>query len=305
MKQTFYSNGKLLITGEYVVLDGAKALALPTRFGQSLHIEQGSDQMMHWKSYDYDKSVWLEATIPFESIQRKERFDAPHQIKNTLIEILHEAYLMNADFLLESEGYVVTTELSFPKNWGLGTSSTLINNIAQWAQIDAFTLLKRSFGGSGYDVACAQYNTPILYQLQNELPVVESVDFTPVFSDKIFFVYLNQKRSSKAAIAAYLDKQGDIAKTVTKINGLTQRILNADQPKDFALALREHEIELSNVLEEMTIQEALFPEFDGVIKSLGAWGGDFVMAIAKENPTDYFHSKGYPTVLSYQEMILL
>jgi mevalonate kinase len=26
MKQTFYSNGKLLITGEYLVLDGAKAL---------------------------------------------------------------------------------------------------------------------------------------------------------------------------------------------------------------------------------------------------------------------------------------
>jgi hypothetical protein len=29
-----------------------------------------------------------------------------------------------------------------PKSWGLGTSSTLINNIAQWLQIDAFTLLK-------------------------------------------------------------------------------------------------------------------------------------------------------------------
>ena len=37
--QTFYSNGKLLITGEYVVLDGAKALALPTKFGQSLLVK--------------------------------------------------------------------------------------------------------------------------------------------------------------------------------------------------------------------------------------------------------------------------
>ena len=36
MKKTFYSNGKLLITGEYVVLDGAKALALPTKYGQNL-----------------------------------------------------------------------------------------------------------------------------------------------------------------------------------------------------------------------------------------------------------------------------
>ena len=44
MKQTFYSNGKLLITGEYLVLDGAKAFALPTKFGQNLIIEKGSNQ---------------------------------------------------------------------------------------------------------------------------------------------------------------------------------------------------------------------------------------------------------------------
>ena len=53
-----------------------------------------------------------------------------------------------------------------------------------------------------------------------------------------------------------------------------------------------------------TIQEKLFPDFKGVIKSLGAWGGDFVMAISKENPTAYFKEKGYPVVLSYEEMIL-
>ena len=39
-KKTFYSNGKLLITAEYLVLDGAKAFALPTKFGQNLIIEE-------------------------------------------------------------------------------------------------------------------------------------------------------------------------------------------------------------------------------------------------------------------------
>ena len=48
----------------------------------------------------------------------------------------------------------------------------------------------------------------------------------------------------------------------------------------------------------------LFPDFDGVIKSLGAWGGDFVMVISNENPTDYFMEKGYETVIPYEEMIL-
>ena len=35
LKKDFYSNGKLLLTSEYVVLDGAIALAIPTRLGQS------------------------------------------------------------------------------------------------------------------------------------------------------------------------------------------------------------------------------------------------------------------------------
>ena len=38
MEKTFYSNGKLLLTGEYVVLDGATALAIPTKYGQYLEI---------------------------------------------------------------------------------------------------------------------------------------------------------------------------------------------------------------------------------------------------------------------------
>jgi hypothetical protein len=53
-----------------------------------------------------------------------------------------------------------------------------------------------------------------------------------------------------------------------------------------------------------TVKEALFPDFKGVLKSLGAWGGDFILAISKENPKDYFASKGYETIIPYSEMIL-
>jgi len=37
---TCYSNGKLLLTGEYLVLEGATALAVPTKFGQDLKVEK-------------------------------------------------------------------------------------------------------------------------------------------------------------------------------------------------------------------------------------------------------------------------
>lgn len=304
MKQTFYSNGKLLITGEYLVLDGAKAFALPTKFGQNLIIEESQGQIIHWKSFDCDGSIWFEDTIPFSSVIRKERFDDIKNIKNTLIGILHEAFRMNPDLITKSKGYTIRTELTFPKFWGLGTSSTLINNIAQWLQIDAFELLKRSFGGSGYDIACAQNSSPILYQLVNEKPLVEKVDFQPDFINKIFFVYLNKKQDSKAAIASYYRKQGDMQNAITTINSITETIIEAGTLKEFGAAIQNHEIELSNILELKTVKEALFPDFDGVIKSLGAWGGDFVMSLSKENPTDYFKSKGLEIVIPYNEMIL-
>jgi mevalonate kinase len=304
IKKTFYSNGKLLITGEYLVLDGAKAFALPTKFGQNMTIEESEGQIIHWKSYDSDGSVWFEENIPFSSIIRAERFDDAKSIKNTLIEILHEAYRMNPDLITKTTGYTITTELTFPKFWGLGTSSTLINNIAQWLQIDAFELLKTSFGGSGYDIACAQNNGAILYQLVNEKPVIECVNFNPGFKDNIFFAYLNKKQNSKSAIAAYYGKKGNIDKSIAKINAITKTVIHAKTAKEFALALQSHEIEMSNILELATVKEALFPDFDGVIKSLGAWGGDFVMVVSKDNPSEYFKSKGFEVVIPYEEMIL-
>lgn len=293
-----------MITGEYLVLDGARAFALPTKFGQNLTIEESEGQLIRWKSLDSDGSVWFEDTIPFASVVRKERFDDAKNIKNTLIEILHEAFLMNSEFITNVKGYTITTELTFPKFWGLGTSSTLINNIAQWLQIDAFDLLRNSFGGSGYDIACAQNGMPITYQIVNEKPIVVPVNFKPDFTDRIFFVYLNKKQSSKASIAAYYGKEGNIDKRIPVINAITDSVIASKTAKEFALALQKHEIEMSNILEVSTVKEALFPDFDGVIKSLGAWGGDFVMTVSKENPTAYFNAKGFEVVIPYGEMIL-
>lgn len=305
MKKEFYSNGKLLITGEYLVLDGAKAFALPTKFGQNLIVEKGIPQEIKWTSFDSDGSIWFEDTFSFADISNKNTSEESTSKRNTLIEILHEGFLLNPDFLKQSEGYSVTTQLTFPRNWGLGTSSTLINNIAQWLKIDAFVLLNNSFGGSGYDIACAQNNTPILYHLENDKPIVEKVTFGPNFSNNLYFVYLDKKQSSKTAIASYHNnKNEDLAENITKIDLLTQEVLNTKTLQEFATALEEHEAEMSNILEMHTVKESLFPDFKGIVKSLGAWGGDFVLAIAKENPNDYFKKKGFKTIVSYKDMIL-
>ena len=303
MEKTFYSNGKLLITGEYLVLDGAKALALPTKYGQYLTVTSGKNQEIHWTSFDNDKSIWFEETLSFSEIKKYIKSEN-QSVKSTLIEILHEAFLLNPDFLNPSEGYSIATQLTFPKFWGLGTSSTLINNIAQWLEINAFELLKNSFGGSGYDIACAQNDLPLFYQIIEGKPEVETVNFKPNFSDNLYFVYLNQKQSSKSAIAAYYKKQNNLSAVLPEINKITVEISEAITLEKFQELLQKHESVMSEILEMPTVKNSLFSDFNGVVKSLGAWGGDFVLVVSNENPTAYFKAKGFVTIFAYADMIL-
>jgi len=171
---TFYSNGKLLITGEYLALDGAQALAIPTKFGQSLTVEPFTDGQLKWESFDASGKIWFETTLSLEELfnQSNETLDS---ITERLLQILRVAKAYNPKFLNDNSGLKVKNQLDFPRNWGLGTSSTLISNIAQWAKIDAYALLEDTFGGSGYDIACAKHNTPITYQLQkNGRTIIET-----------------------------------------------------------------------------------------------------------------------------------
>jgi len=300
LKQTFYSNGKLLLTGEYVVLDGALALALPTKFGQDLVVETGSEKKIDWKSFDYDGTIWFADSITFDEIIGNQ--PANNSIKKKLISILHEAYLLNPAFT-KSDGYSVATHLSFPRFWGLGTSSTLINNIAQWLSVDAFKLLQNSFGGSGYDIACAQYDQPITYKLTDGKPNVACVAFHPDFAAQLYFVYLNKKQNSSEAITAYKENQKD-DNAVNEISVITAQIIKSNDVAAFASAIEKHEEIMSRVLQIPTVKQKLFPDFKGTIKSLGAWGGDFVLVVSNENPQQYFKRKGFETVIPFSEMIL-
>jgi hypothetical protein len=61
---------------------------------------------------------------------------------------------------------------------------------------------------------------------------------------------------------------------------------------------------MSEILEIQTVKNSLFSDFNGTVKSLGAWGGDFVLVVSNENPTAYFKAKGFETIITYSDMIL-
>jgi mevalonate kinase len=180
----------------------------------------------------------------------------------------------------------------------------LIANIAQWAKVDAFELLRNSFGGSGYDIASAQNNDAILYQLVDEKPSVEIVNFDPVFRNELYFVHLNKKQNSKEGIKKYREFKGDIFAFAEEISILTKELLNCKWLSDFENILFEHEKLISGLIQQKPVQEEWFSDYFGQTKSLGAWGGDFILATGNDETPKYFKSKGFETVIPYRDMIL-
>ncbi len=225
--------------------------------------------------------------------------------KLRLNEILNAAVKLKPGFFNSAKGYKLKTRLEFNRKWGLGSSSTLIYNLANWLDINPYTLLSETFGGSGYDIAAAGQDSAFTYQITQNKPVILQANFNPEFKDRLFFVYLNKKQNSREAISHYRNQAGkDLDNLVEKISGLTESIISCNDFNEFCLLLDIHETLISKTIKISPIKKQFFKDYSGSIKSLGGWGGDFILATGGEDARDYFRKKGYKTILSYNEMIL-
>ncbi len=299
--QNFYSHGKLLLTGEYVVLDGAKALALPCKLGQSLSVKSISDQKNQWISYFKNGQVWKSLDFNLKEILENKTGD---KFKSRLFQILKIIYQEKPE--LFEKAYAFSTQLEFDKNWGLGSSSTLINNLAQWAKIDPYFLLEKTFGGSGYDIAAAQQQNPFIYQRLDGKVTTQTVEISDKLKPNIYFIYLNLKQNSREAILNYRkNSKSEKGQNITKISDLTLSVINSVDLREFENHLKTHETLISKTIDQPPIQELKFKDYkSGIVKSLGAWGGDFVLVTAQDKKDlDYFKNKGYKVVYKYNDLV--
>ena len=294
-----YSSGKVLLTGEYVILDGALSLASPTKFGQYLKLEENQSNLISWKSINYDEKIWFECTIKNENLEIKST--SSKRVSDTLIRIINLIREYNPSFL-KNHGYDILTSLTFDKNWGLGSSSTLISNLAKLSGVDPYVLNNKIFKGSGYDIACANSISPIVYQLNKDQNIINEVSFKPPFHEKIYFIYLNKKQSSISEIENYNNKASD--SIINEINNITSMILQCNTIEVYDELIESHELIISKLISKPTIKETLFKDFNGSIKSLGAWGGDMIMATSHNDPNRYFKEKGYSTIFKYEELLV-
>jgi len=304
IKTEFYAHGKLLITGEYAVLDGADALAIPTRYGQRMVIKKSRGSDLIWDSLEENGESWFSSQISLFDFSALKTTD---QVTSDQLEIiLKNAVRLNPEFLDKWNGFKVETQVEFPRNWGLGTSSTLIALVAQWADVNPLELYFKTFNGSGYDVACARCDTPIVYYNDEDEIGYTPVEFFPSFSDSIYFVHLGEKQDTAQGIKDYLKNAKSRKKLAEEITKITEATLQAKTISSFAEQIEKHEAVIAKAMDYETVKKSRFPDFWGCVKSLGAWGGDFSMVISDKNQDDteaYFINKGYKTIIPFREMI--
>ena len=343
----YKSNGKFLLTGEYLVLKGATALALPLKKGQSLKVENldSNDGLIHWDAFykttdngqqttdivhslsstdngqqttdivhslvqsSESNSPWFSAVLDKNDFSIKSTDDK--EKAERLSDILTKAKALNENIFTEAHDYKFSTHLDFDPQWGLGSSSTLINNIAEWAEINPYKLLDQTFKGSGYDIACAKYNHPIFFEVMRTAPQaisqkIEAANFDPVFKDNLYFVYLGHKQNSAREIKAFLSKDKNYDSEIKSISEISRALPNIQTLRDFCYFIKIHEEITAACLEQKRLRK-YFNDFEGEIKSLGAWGGDFFLVATEwdeEKVKKYFDSKDLNIVFRYQDIVL-
>jgi mevalonate kinase len=308
------ANGKFLLTGEYAVLDGARALAVPLQRGQWLRVreeESSAVPTIHWRSLDQHGQEWFSMQMRIEGLEILQSTD--QAISDRLRQILLAISDLGSTTMWLSNGMQLfhnlhfTTEVDFDRAWGLGTSSTLIALLADWANMDQYALLAATFGGSGYDVACAFAKQPIVYaRTKEQLAHVEPVDFQPPADARFYFVYLNQKMNSRDAIRAY--RSGASSDTfIRSVTDLTDAFLDMRDLQEAQQIMKAHEALLAKRLGQIPVKNLFFADFPGAVKSMGAWGGDFVLAATHLEPkemTKWCNLHGFPVFFEWSELVI-
>ena len=305
IQTSLYSNGNLIISGEYFVLAGAKALAVPLKFGQGMKIDCQINEhnAINWKTMELGKT-WFKAEMNCDSLKIKKTSDTVVALR--LQRLLKAIQMLKPEIFIKELSYNITCDIQFNMNWGWGSSSTLISNLANWVGIDPFEFHKQVSSGSGYDIAASLSPVPLIYQKINENQLFDQVAFNPPFKEYISFVYLGRKQNTERSIEENIASVKKNKNMIPIINSLTEKISNEQNVNEFVRSIVEHEKIISTMLNMTRIKDKYFSDFKGEIKSLGAWGGDFAMIVSPLEQIyvkQYFKEKRLETIFSFDEIV--
>lgn len=284
-----------------MVLHGAKAIALPLKVGQQMVISKvENSSTVHWQARFQDK-VWFECKLSPDNFSFLETSDSA---KSDVLQRLFKTIKQLApDFKLQPGQKFETTLESNPE-WGFGSSSTLVSLLAQESGVDPFRLNELVFQGSGFDIACAAADGPIFYT-RNQPAEPVSLDFP--FADQLFLVYSGKKKGTAQEVRSFLKNKAVSVQEIAAMSALSEEMAGCRNQTEFNRLIQIHEAMIGKLIGQVPVKEQLFPDFEGAIKSLGAWGGDFWLvstALPNQQVREYFVNKGLDTVFKWSDLIL-
>jgi len=298
---TYHANGKLLLAGEYLVLHGARAIALPLKLGQQMEVsENEASESLDWTAF-YRNESWFKCQLNPADFSVLITTDPDKA--NTLTRIFQTIRQLNPGFFPKA-GTQLKTVLESNPEWGFGSSSTLVSLLAQWAGVDPFELNELIFKGSGFDIACATAEGPIFYTKGNP---VQRVRLEYPFAGRLYFIYSGQKKPTRADVSAFLKKGKPSSHIISAVSDLSEEFAKCVSQEEFNRLIGVHEKLIGDLLGKIPVKQEFFADFAGAIKSLGAWGGDFYL-ISSELPVseikNYFGNKGMKTMFHWRDLIL-
>jgi len=285
-------------------MEGAKALAVPLKLGQSLTVKNSEQNQLIWEAKS-PAGLWFNTILKLPTL---EVLETNNQIfTNRLVLLLKNAKKLSKNFLNETIGISVETELGFNPEFGFGSSSTLVFCVSKWANVNPYLLQQKTFGGSGFDIACADAKGPITFLRTGDDIEIKNVELSPKITNNLFFVYLGKKQQTSKSIKYFKKNAAYTNSDIDRISAITNEAVKVESIEDFEALLIEHEQLMSSVLQTPTIKSSCFPQYDGCVKSLGAWGGDFVLISSrnsKQEISQQMKSLGFNTVFSYSDLVL-
>lgn len=299
---TYRANGKLLLTGEYLVLHGAKAIALPLNVGQQLEVSQvENSSKVQWQAR-FQNKIWFECVLNLDDFSVLETSDQGKS--DVLGQLFKTIKMLNPTFTLQAGTKFETTLESNPE-WGFGSSSTLVSLLAQWSGVDPFRLNEMVFHGSGFDIACAMADGPIFYTRKQP---VQKLSLNYPFADQLVLVYSGKKKGTAREVRSFLKERSVSEQHIAEMTALSEEIAACSNQQDFNRLIEIHESMIGKIIAQTPVKEQFFPDFDGAIKSLGAWGGDFWLISTQQSFSEmkcYFENKGLTTVFKWNDLILI
>ena len=269
-----------------------------------MQVREASGSDLIWNSYDDQGENWFSATIDLLEFEAVKTTD--NRTSDYIIKILKACIQNNSEFLSKWKKYHVKHYLEFPRKWGLGSSSSLIYNLAEWSDNNPYFVYFDVENGSGYDIACAGADGPILYTKSDESLQISDVDFNPAYKDRIFFLPLGKKVRSTEEVEKFKKRKIKPSK-IEHISKLSHDLVQLKSLPQFEKWIEEHEVTTSQILGRPTIKEERFSDFPGQIKSLGAWGGDLVLITAPnglKEATAYFEKKELTGLIPFDHIVL-